>query len=139
MGQAETVSPAQPVGSGDTSPPPPAAVRSRTTSAWDAAGPDAPQPRPWQSRALPALRVATGSLPLQMGQRPAWGPVESPAPLGPGSCGQLGGKPVSGGLGEVGDDRDRPYLVYVRLVHVALLFQHHLQVRVGLLQRRRRK
>lgn len=29
----------------------------------------------------------------------------------------------------------RPYLVYVRLVHVALLLQYHLQVRVGLLPR----
>ena len=36
MGQAELVSPAQPAGSGDMSSPPPAAVRSRTTSAWDA-------------------------------------------------------------------------------------------------------
>ena len=44
-----------------------------------------------------------------------------------------------GGLGEVVDDEDQAYLVYVRLVHVALLFQHHLQVRVRLLQRRRRE
>ena len=139
MGQAELVSPAQPVGSGDMSPPPPAAVRSRTTSAWDAAGPDAPQPRLWQSRALPALRAAIGSLPLEVGQRLAWGSAEPPTPLGPGSCGRLGGEPISGGLGEVGDDEGWPYLVYVRLVHVALLFQHHLQVRVRLLQRRQRK
>ena len=96
MGQAELVSPAQPVGSGDMSPPPPAAVRSRTTSAWDAAGPDAPQPRLWQSRALPALRAAIGSLPLEVGQRLAWGSAEPPTPPGPGSCGRLGAPSASG-------------------------------------------
>lgn len=95
MGQAELVSPAQPAGSGDMSSPPPAAVRSRT-SAWDAEGPDAPQPRPWQSRALPALRAATGSLPLEVGQRPAWGPAEPLTPPGPGSFGWLGAPNASG-------------------------------------------
>lgn len=45
MGQAELVSPLPSLRVLGTCPLLPTAVRSRTTSAWDAEGPDAPQPR----------------------------------------------------------------------------------------------
>lgn len=83
MGQAELVSPAQPAGSGTC--PLPAAVRSRT-SAWDAEGPDAPQPRSKvQSRALPAFMGAQAPCPWRWGRGRPGGPAEPLTPPGPGS------------------------------------------------------
>lgn len=74
MGQAELVSPAQPAGSWDMSSPP---LRQSGVGPQPGMLKDQmpPQPRPWQSRAS-SIEGVTGSLPLEVGQRPAWGPAE---------------------------------------------------------------